>query len=80
MQSNKNIYLSVEQGKDQSKGHVEKGVDITFKVEISSSDDEVPGISNVHAYVLHYSYLLYLHKLGWHVVVHIIEHLLPFWL
>jgi len=59
---------------------VEKGVDITFKVEISLSDDEVPGILNVHAYVLRYSYLSYLHKLVRHVVVHIIEHLFPFWL
>jgi hypothetical protein len=71
---------------------VEKGVDITFKVEISADDEddddnEVSGILNVHAkvyfysyaYVLHYSYLLYLHKLVWHVIVHIIKHLLPFW-
>jgi len=35
---------------------------------------------NVHAYVLHYSYLSYLHKLVRHVVVHIIKHLFPFWL
>ena len=83
MQSNNNMYLSVEQqeeAKDRSKGRVEKGVDITFKVEISSSDDEVPGILNVRACVLHYSYLSYLHQMVRHVVVHIIKHLFPCWL